>query len=62
MATKEKQKDAILQKVMDILEHENWGGNDESLVLELVFDRELSCRFFLRKKFKKMLDKIENIC
>ena len=51
----EKSKDEILQQLNDILETENWGGNDESLILELVFERQYDCRIFLRKKFKKRI-------
>ena len=51
----ENQKDDILQQLSDILDTENWGGNDESLILELVFSRKFDCRIFLRKKFKKRI-------
>ena len=51
----EKSKDEILQQINDILESEDWGGREESLILELVFDRQYDCRIFLRKKFKKKI-------
>jgi hypothetical protein len=51
----EKQKDSILQQINDILEAEDWGGRDESLILELAFERQYDCSIRLRKKFKKKI-------
>ncbi len=54
----EKQKDEILQQINDILEAEDWGGQDKSLILELSFDRQYDCQIRLRKTFfNKKFDK-----
>lgn len=47
----EKKKDEVLQRINDLLEHCDWGGNKDRLVIKLVFEGKFNLKpFYVQSK------------
>ena len=53
----EKKKDEILQKLLESLDGEDWGGCMDSLVLEVIFRNKFECDVMVRYKNKKFFQR-----